>query len=839
MPLPQKPYLQNDRLFPRLTLALAMLVVGGIIIFTLYQEHGRIEQRERERLSAQAKMIDENLSRQLDSVYRALKGIRTELPLNGLEMTRLHLRALTDAMPGIRTILITDASGQIIACNWKQVIGQNTRSREYFQAALTTMDPATLHVSPPYRTLLGKFVITTAIMIPGPKGEFTGVVAASLDPEYFNILLGSVLYAPDMWAGLAHGDGKLFLRVPEQKDLAGLDLAKPGSLFTRHRESGRMSTVLIGSAPVTGKERLMAHRTIKPDGIPMDKPLVVGVSRNLSDMYADWRREAIGKGCLFGVLVLATSLALYLYQRRQRKFESISVAYEAIQRDNAERLKLATDAAGVGVWDYDLENGRLTWDDTMFTIFGQNPADFSSRYDAWRCRVLAEDLQGAEAALQTAINGGAPFNTSFRIRRGDGEVRIIRGVGRVHCNETGRPVRIIGINEDITEKQQEADALRKNERFLKTLTNAIPGMVAYWTQDMRCTFANNEYRFWFGKSPDKMLGIHVRELLGEELFSKNEPFILRALSGEEQHFERIMTKSNGVVSNAWVHYIPDVDGDWIHGFYVLVSDVTQLKQAQLQLEELNEVLKQRTEEAEQASSSKSRFLHSVAHEFKTPLSLLTSSTDILDRYGERLSKEQRTEQNGHIRSAARQISSLIDSVLSFNRLETGRPIIIPELLDIGQICRTIAAEVTAVWGNGHVFHVTVPVDCGTALLDEILFRRVLQNLLTNAFRYTPPGGTVSFSVNRECQRLLIDVSDSGIGIPPEDQQRIFDAFYRCPNVGTRRGLGLGLSIVHEALSLMGGTITVDSIISEGTTMRVEIPVVDPLDTEEEMICTQS
>ena len=232
------------------------------------------------------------------------------------------------------------------------------------------------------------------------------------------------------------------------------------------------------------------------------------------------------------------------------------------------------------------------------------------------------------------------------------------------------------------------------------------------------------------------------------------------------------------------------------------------------------------EEGEQTFRFKSKFLATVAHEFRTPLSLLISSADILDRYGERLDAAKRTEQNGHIRSAARQMSSLIDSVLSFNRLETGKHPNYSILLDVERACRAIAEEVTTVWGTGHEYHLTINADCGTAILDEILFRRVLENLLTNAFRYTPAGRSVSLNVSRESSRVLMVIMDNGIGIPKEDQKLIFDEFYRGRNVETRRGLGLGLTIVHEALLRMGGTITLTSLINEGTTMRVEIPIVD-------------
>ena len=577
------PPLKNSYLFPWLILAVILLTLGSFTAYSLYEEHERLDKHERERLTTQAKVIEENIAGQLTGVYRALIGIRKDLHLwkgaTGRALANRQMVALSDAMPGIHAFLITDASGTILSSNFEEVIGKNISYREYFQAPLKGQNLSTLYLSSPFRTIMGNFVINVALMIPGPKGEFAGVVSASLDPGYFNILLDSVLYAPDMWAAIAHGDGKQFMMIPDRPGMAGLDLAHPGSFFTRHRESGRKTSIFTGIVHATGEERMMAIRTINPDNVHMDKPLVVAVGRKMSALYADWPGEVWGRAAMLVVLALTMILALYSYQQRQRKFEAISAG------------------------------------------------------------VVEELLQAKEAALR-------------------------------------------------------------------------------------------------------------------------------------------------------------------------------------------------------ANVAKSRFLATVAHEFRTPLSILTSSTDILDRYGERLNREERSQQHERIRNAARHMSDLVDSVLSFNRLAALSPLKKPVMVNVGQFCQDLAEEVRGVCGDGHEFRIAIAADCGTPLVDAVLFRRIVENLLTNAFRYTPSGGAVSLQVSREGNRLQVVVTDSGIGIPEECQPRIFEAFYRCPNVEVRRGLGLGLSIVHDALTHLGGTIAIESSIGKGTIMRVEIPV-DHSPDPEEQTCSQS
>ena len=242
------------------------------------------------------------------------------------------------------------------------------------------------------------------------------------------------------------------------------------------------------------------------------------------------------------------------------------------------------------------------------------------------------------------------------------------------------------------------------------------------------------------------------------------------------------------------------------------------------VEERTEELRLAKRDAEEANLAKSRFLAIVAHEFRTPLALLSMSVDIVDRYSERLSTEELQNQHQQIRNAKVQMARLIDSVLVFSHQGKTTFPEAPLLLDVAEVCRTVAEEIILAWGREHTFSIVIDPACGRQLLIEIPFRRIITNLLTNALRFTPPGGSVTFSVALQEDRLVIQVADTGIGIPEEEQQKVFEAFCRGSNVDTRRGLGLGLSIVNEAVHLMNGTISLISTVGVGSIFRVELPV---------------
>jgi len=457
-----------------LELGMALIILGGAIAFNLYLEHGRAATREQDRLAVQARVIAENMERHLASASRALEGVRSDF-LHWKESSGLQLRlkAITNAMPGIRTMSVLDAEGTIFASNRPELIGNNFSYRDYFQAAQQHPNPDMLYVSPPFKTVLGASAINLTRVISGPRGEFAGIVTATLDPEYFRTLMASVLYAPDMWDAIGHGDGLLFLMVPEREGLQGMSLAQPGSLFSQHRDSGQVATVLSGRVYATREVRIMAQRTVHPDTLKMDKPLVVAVSRDLGMVFQPWRHDALMQAGLFVLIAVISLVGLYAFQGHQRKFERQAAEAAAALQQSAERLQLATEASGVGVWDYDLVTKALVWNDAMYGIYGIDRAAVSSLYEAWHNSVLPEDMPEQAAALQAAIEQGAPYTPCFRIRRGDGALRYIQARARIYSDADGKPVRLVGTNEDITEHRTLLGKLelQANQDYLTGLSN--------------------------------------------------------------------------------------------------------------------------------------------------------------------------------------------------------------------------------------------------------------------------------------------------------------------------------------------------------------------------------
>jgi diguanylate cyclase (GGDEF)-like protein/PAS domain S-box-containing protein len=216
-------------------------------------------------------------------------------------------------------------------------------------------------------------------------------------------------------------------------------------------------------------------------------------------------------------------------------------------------------------------------------VLGKNvkmlmPPPYTDEHDGYLARYLRERSPRV-IGIGRKVQGCRKNGDVFPMRLAVTEIHTTTGY------------QFIGLVSDISEEENararaEASALAvaQSENFLKTITDAMPGLVAYWDKDLRCGFANKPYQEWFGKLPQAVIGTTMMELMGERLFALNEPHIRGVLTGQPQRFERTLTKADGSLGFTLVNYIPDKDANGsVVGFFVLVSDVTVLKQAEVEL----------------------------------------------------------------------------------------------------------------------------------------------------------------------------------------------------------------------------------------------------------------
>lgn len=220
---------------------------------------------------------------------------------------------------------------------------------------------------------------------------------------------------------------------------------------------------------------------------------------------------------------------------------------------------------------------------------------------------------------------------------------------------------------------------------------------------------------------------------------------------------------------------------------------------------------------------KNRFVSMTSHEFRTPLSVILSSTELVEAYGDRWSPEKRAEHFGRIRGAVHNMTQLIDGILLIGRGEAGVLDFKPAPADLDRICRDVIAGVQAKTGGARAIDYEPP-ERSDVVVDERLIRHVLDNLLSNALKYSPDGGAVELVARCDGREVTLIVSDEGLGIPEADRAGIFESFRRGGNVGAIPGTGLGLAVVKRAVDLHDGTVALRSAPGEGSRFEVIIPI---------------
>jgi PAS domain S-box-containing protein len=207
----------------------------------------------------------------------------------------------------------------------------------------------------------------------------------------------------------------------------------------------------------------------------------------------------------------------------------------------------------------------------------------SVKGQGWIEALHPDDRENAAAAWARAIETSSPYEIEYRVRQSDGAYRdfVARGVPVLEAD--GRVREWVGTCKDISERKQSERDLREREHFLRTITDNFPGMVGYWTKDLRCAFANPKYYEWFGRSAEQMIGTRFQDFMGEKDFWLSEPYIRATLAGESQQFERTVAKPDGSGGSLWVHYIPDLSKGECSGFFVVAYDTSQLKRTEREL----------------------------------------------------------------------------------------------------------------------------------------------------------------------------------------------------------------------------------------------------------------
>ena len=375
--------------------------------------------------------------------------------------------------------------------------------------------------------------------------------------------------------------------------------------------------------------------------------------------------------------------------------------------------------------------------------------------------------------------------------------------------------------EESNRAQSEHLLRESEEKFRALFETTSQGVMLH---DDKAFFSVNPaaWRMLGYPNAEGLVGKHPADLAvprqpdGEESMVKAQRYIQQCLQEGSVRFEWMTKHADGreVMLDVLLTAI-QLGGRKI--IQAVVDDITQRKQAEA------EILKSLEREKE-LGQIKSNFVSMVSHEFRTPLGIIQSSSEILSDYFDRLEPAERKEQLESIVKNTRRMAEMMDEILVLSRLDSGRMEFKPGPLDFGVFFRRLVDESLSATNRRCSIELSLASLPSQAQADERLLNHIFTNLLTNAVKYSEPGSLVHLGVERDGHNAVCSVRDHGIGIPEADRQWLFQAFQRGGNVGNRPGTGLGLVLVKRCIDLHNGRIEIDSQVGRGTTVTVRLPV---------------
>ena len=522
---------------------------------------------------------------------------------------------------------------------------------------------------------------------------------------------------------------------------------------------------------------------------------------------------------------------------------------EAELRDVRIRLESALGAGAMATWVLDMVGDRVYADSNLAALFNVSPQDAAGgRLAAYLRAVHDEDRGIIESAIRRATERNEPgIEVEYRVNGADGRVRWVVARGKFVRDDAGTPVGLNGAVVDITDRKAAEDALRLSEgRFRSAFANSAVGM-ALATLDGRFLEANPAYCSITGYSEHELGGQDLLSITHPEDRAPKRRQLRRLLSGEVPSFiivKRYLRKDGRVV---WVQnsvsLLWDARGEPAN-LIVLTEDITERKRAEEERADLHareraarvlaeDALRQAELvqlEVEAAGRAKDRFLAMLSHELRTPINpvLLTASAMLDDPS----TPESQRPTWRMIRDNIGLEARLIDDLLDVMRTIQGKMTYQWEVVDAHDLLRKTEGIVRS---DAHAKRIRMETGLEAprshVRADSARLTQAFWNLVRNALKFTDEGGAITIRSRNEGDRLVVEVSDTGIGIEPEALGKIFNAFEQAEDSITRRfgGLGLGLAISKSVVDAHLGSLTaVSPGPGLGATFTIELPTTAPL-----------
>jgi PAS domain S-box-containing protein len=555
---------------------------------------------------------------------------------------------------------------------------------------------------------------------------------------------------------------------------------------------------------------------------------------------------------------------------------------EAALRESEERWQFALEGSGDGVWDWNLPTNQVSYSKRCKEMLGFAEDEFGNALEEWTSRLHPDDVECLIGEQGKHFRGETPIMiVEYRMRCKDGSYKWILDRGKImEYAENGTPVRMVGTHTDITDRKQADEEIKRLNRDLErrakglaALNKASQAMAS--TLELRVllgrvmeqakSLLDAEAAFMLlrtavldegghelvfaavtGSASEKLVGTRLpiaTGVAGWVIREKQSALVADAQS--DPRFDNRIDAVTGMTTRS-VLVVPLLFQDTTQGALEAVNKVNgtfdqddlemlealassaaiAIENARLYATELQRTaaLARALEQQRELDRLQREFIQNVSHELRTPLTLIRGHAELLEA-GELGDLQAAQQKSASVISRRTQmLSKLVDDIIAVLTIEAQK--LKREPLSLAQLVRTSMADFQAAAETaGLTLSAEIAPDLPLVAGDSVALHRMLDNLVSNALKFTLAKGRVTMRLFRGEDTVTLQVSDTGVGVPNDRLERIFERFYQVDGSTTRRygGVGLGLALVKEIVEAHGGQITVASQVGQGTTFTVSLP----------------
>jgi PAS domain S-box-containing protein len=487
---------------------------------------------------------------------------------------------------------------------------------------------------------------------------------------------------------------------------------------------------------------------------------------------------------------------------------------------------LAERAVQIGYWRYDLNTHTHFWSPGMYALMG---VDLSVAPQTGWLRdhlPIAEQVHVAEV-IGEAIRTRAPFFYRMRdVTLGpllpDSVAQILDAQGEVELDDSGNPVALIGICQNVTKKQREEEATEIAQEQYRAMMREASDIIVFRTVKGKVLFASDALERVLGRVTSEIDRSGFLNFVHPDDRDEAHKVIILPAPGESRTATYRMLHKDGhyLWLESVVRAIYDETTGKVRNIVAVSRDITARKTHELEIEAAQA-------RAEAANKAKSNFLANMSHELRTPLNAIIGFSELMreEMFGP-LGNSRYNEYTGLIYSSGRHLLDLITDMLDMAKIEAGKMVLVPERLELTDALDDCLRILRSQAAAGEITLSTEIKGAPMMHVDRRAIKQVLLNLLSNAVKFTPPGGKVVVSGWRARGRAYVAVRDTGIGISAEDMARLGNPFEQAKTdpLHAKGGTGLGLALVKALVEQHGGKLVMESCLGAGTTVVVDFPL---------------